>query len=396
MHWLLRGSKVKIPHFSRKGRARNGAPSVNMMNKMVVANLVHRPTRSFIAMSAIALEVTMILLVVALFYGLLNGSKESQLGVGADLMVTPPGASAIIGLSGAPISIKVGDVLRRVPHVVAAVPAIWWFTQKPPEIIYGIDVTSYDTLPPKFRYLSGGPFQGPYDVIIDDYLARMNHLKVGDKIEILAHDFRISGIVPHGKGCRKCLPLETLQDLVSAEGRVSAFYLKLDDPANLAEVEKAIQGTRGMENYSVRSMEEYLSMMTPDNLPGFDLAIKIVIGVSVVVGFLVIFQSMYTAVMERTREIGILKSLGASKWYIVNVVLRETVLLAIAGIVVGILLSAATRRAIMFEKPVLRLFWSNAWVVKASVIAVIGALAGALYPALKAAQRDPIDALAYE
>ncbi len=367
-----------------------------MMNKMVVANLAHRPTRSLIATSAIALEVTMILLVVALFYGLLNGSKESQMGVGADLMVTPSGASAIIGLSGAPISIKVGDVLRRVPHVVTAVPAIWWFTQKPPEIIYGIDVASYDTLPPKFQYLSGGPFQGPYDVIIDDYLARMNHLKVGDKIEILAHDFRVSGIVPHGKGCRKCLPLATLQDLVSAEGRVSVFYLKLDDPANVAEVEKSIQGTRGMENYSVRSMEEYLSMMTPDNLPGFDLAIKIVIGVAMVVGFLVIFQSMYTAVMERTREIGILKSLGASKWYIVNVVLRETVLLAIAGIVVGIILSAVTRRAIMFEKPVLRLFWSNAWVVRASVIAIVGAVAGALYPALKAAQRDPIDALAYE
>jgi putative ABC transport system permease protein len=367
-----------------------------MMNKMVVANLVHRPTRSFIAMSAIALEVTMILLVVALFYGLLNGSKESQLGVGADLMVTPPGSSALIGLSGAPISIKVGDVLRKVPHVTTAVPVIWWFTQKPPEIIYGIDVDSYDTLPPKFVYLSGGPFQGPYDVIIDDYLARMNQLRVGDKIEILAHDFRISGIVPHGKGCRKCLPLATLQDLVSAEGRVSAFYLKLDDPANSAVVEKAIQGTSGMENYSVRSMEEYLSMMTPDNLPGFDLAIKIVIGVAVVVGFLVIFQSMYTAVMERTREIGILKSMGASKWYIVNVVMRETVLLAILGIVAGIILSAVTRRAIMFEKPVLRLFWSNAWVVKASLIAVVGALAGALYPAMKAAQRDPIDALAYE
>jgi putative ABC transport system permease protein len=367
-----------------------------MMNKMVVANLVHRPTRSFIAMSAIALEVTMILLVVALFYGLLNGAKESQLGVGADLMVTPPGASALIGLSGAPISIKVGDVLKKVPHVTTAVPVIWWFAQKPPEIIYGIDVDSYDTLPPKFNYLSGGRFQGPYDVIIDDYLARMNHLQVGDKIQILAHDFRISGIVPHGKGCRKCLPLATLQDLVSAEGRVSAFYLKLDDPANAAAVQNAIQGTAGMENYSVRSMEEYLSMMTPDNLPGFDLAIKIVIGVAVVVGFLVIFQSMYTAVMERTREIGILKSLGASKWYIVNVVLRETVLLAVAGIIAGIILSAVTRRAIMFEKPVLRLFWSNTWVVRASVIAVLGALAGALYPAMKAAQRDPIDALAYE
>jgi putative ABC transport system permease protein len=367
-----------------------------MMNKMVVANLVHRPTRSFIAMSAIALEVTMILLVVALFYGLLNGAKDSQLGVGADLMVTPPGASSLIGLSGAPISMKVGDVLRRVPHVASAVPVIWWFNQKPPEIIYGIDLASYDSLPPKFIYLSGGPFQGPYDVIVDDYFAGMYHMKVGQTIEILNHNFRISGIVPHGKGCRKCLPLATMQDLVSAEGHASVFYLKLDDPASAGQVEKAIEAIPGMEKYSVRSMPEFLSTMTPDNLPGFDLAIKIVIGVAVVVGFLVIFQSMYTAVMERTREIGILKSLGASKWYIVNVVLRETVLLAIAGIIVGIILSFATRRVIMFEKPVLRLFWSNEWALRAAVIAVVGALAGALYPAWKAARRDPIEALAYE
>ena len=366
------------------------------MNKMVVANLVHRPTRSFIATSAIALEVTMILLVVALFYGLLNGSKESQLGVGADLMVMPPGSSGLVAMSGAPISVKVGDVLRRVPHVNAAVPVIWWFTQKPLEVIYGVDLASYDALPPKFRYLSGGPFQGHYDVIVDDYFAGMNHQKVGDKIEILAHEFRICGIVPHGKGGRKFLPLATMQDLVGADGRASVFYVKLDNPASADEVEKAIQQTPGMEKYAVRSMAEYLSMMTPDNLPGFDLAIRIVISVAVVVGFLVIFQSMYTAVMERTREIGILKSLGASKWYIVNVVLRETMLLAVVGIAAGIVISLVTRRVIMFEKPVLRLFWSNQWVLRAAVIAALGALAGALYPALKAAQRDPIDALAYE
>ena len=367
-----------------------------MMNKMVLANLVHRPTRSFIATSAIALEVTMILMVVALFYGLLNGSKQSQLGVGADLMVMPPGSSGLIGMSGAPISVKVGDILRKVPHVVAAVPVIWTFTQKPVEIIYGVDLKSYDELAPRFIYLSGGPFQHPYDVIVDDYFAGMNHNKVGDKIEILNHDFRICGIVPHGKGGRKFLPLSTMQDLVGAEGRASVFYMKLDDPANTEAVEKSIEKIEGMEKYAVRSMPEYLSMMTPENLPGFDLAIKIVIGVAVVVGFLVIFQSMYTAVMERTREIGILKSLGASKWYIVNVVLRETVLLAVAGIIAGIIISMVTRRAIMFEKPVLRLFWSNQWVLRASIIAVVGALLGALYPALKAAQRDPIDALAYE
>jgi putative ABC transport system permease protein len=368
-----------------------------MMNKMVVANLVHRPLRSLISVSAIALEVTLILLVVALFYGILNGSKESQLGVGADLMVMPPGSSALVGMSGAPISVKVGDVLRKVPHVAVAAPVIWWFTQKPSvEIIYGIDLASYDALTPAFRYLSGGPFQGAYEVIVDDYFAGMNRKKVGDSIEILNHQFRICGIVPHGKGGRKFLPLATMQDLLGAERRASAFYVKLDDPANADQVEKEIQQVPGMENYAVRSMQEYLSMMTPDNLPGFEVSIRIVIGVAVIVGFLVIFQSMYTAVMERTREIGILKSLGASKLYIVNVVLRETAVLAILGIVAGVIISLAARRAIMFERPVLRLFWSNQWVLRASAIAIAGALAGALYPAFKAAGKDPIEALAYE
>lgn len=367
-----------------------------MINKMVVANLVHRPTRSVITASAIALEVTMILMVVSLFYGLLNGSKESQLGVGADLLVQPSSAAAIVGLSGAPISVKVGNVLLKVPHVAVAAPVIWAFSQKPLEIVYGIDLDTFNRLPPEFRYISGGPFQGPNDAIVDDFFAGMNHKKVGDTIEVLNHSFRICGIVPHGKGGRKFLPLTTMQDLQSAQGRASVFYVKLDNPANLDQTTAAIKALPGMEQYAVRSMQEYLSMMTPDNLPGFDLAIHIVIGVAIVIGFLVIFQAMYTAVMERTREIGILKSMGASKWYIMNIILRETVFVAFAGIVAGIVISMVTRRVIMFEKPVLRLFWSNAWVLRAMLIAVIGALAGALYPALKAAQRDPIDALAYE
>jgi putative ABC transport system permease protein len=308
----------------------------------------------------------------------------------------PPGSSALAGMSGAPISVKVGDVLRRVPHVTVAAPVIWAFSQKPLEIVYGIDLPSYDSLPPKFQYLSGGPFEGPNDVIVDDFFSGMNHKKVGDTIEVLNHPFRISGIVPHGKGGRKFLPLTTMQDLVGAEGRASVFYVKLDDPSNTKQVAKAIQDVPGMGNYAVRSMQEYLSMMTADNLPGFQVAIEIVIGIAVIVGFLVIFQAMYTAVMERTREIGILKSMGASKLYIVNVVLRETLLLAIVGIIVGIILSMVTRRVIMFERPVQRLYWSNAWVLRATLIAIVGALAGALYPAFKAAQRDPIDALAYE
>jgi putative ABC transport system permease protein len=367
-----------------------------MMNKMVVANLAHRPTRSFITISAVALEVAMILLVVSFFYGQLNGSKQSQMGIGADLIVMPPSSSMLAGMTGAAIPVKVGDILRRMPHVAVASPVITAFSQKPLEIVYGIDLATFDQIPPKFVFLSGGPYQGPKDALVDDYYADMNHKKVGDTVEVLNNPYRICGIVPHGKGGRKFLSLETMQDLIGAGDRTSVFYVKLDDPANTDAVVQTIQKTPGMEKYSVRSMQEYLSMMTPDNLPGFNLSIKIVIGIAVIVGFLVIFQSMYTAVMERTREIGILKSLGASKLYIVNVVMRETMLLAVFGIAAGVLVSLVTRKAIMIKWPTQRLFWSYLWVLRATVIALAGAVVGALYPAVKAARRDPIDALSYE
>jgi putative ABC transport system permease protein len=368
-----------------------------MINKMVVANLVQRPIRSLISVSAVALEVILILLIVSFFYGQLNGSKASQIGVGADVMVQPPGSSALVGVTGAPMPVKVGDKLRQLPHVMVAAPVIWELTMKPTlEVIYGIDYESYNSIPPALHFLSGGPFTGPRDVIVDDYFAGSKHAKVGDSIEILSNQFHICGIVEHGKGARKFVQLATLQDLIGAPGRASVFYVKLDDPANMDTVVNEIKQVPGMENYSVLSMQEYLSMMTPENLPGFETSIRIVVAISMIIGFLVIFQSMYTAVMERTREIGILKSLGASKLYIVNVVLRETALLAIVGIVAGTLISLLARRAILIERPMLRLFWSNDWVIRATVIALTGALLGALYPAYKAAQKDPIDALAYE
>ena len=127
--------------------------------------------------------------------------------------------------------------------------------------------------------------------------------------------------------------------------------------------------------------------------------LKIVIlvtSISVVIGFIVIFQAMYTAVMERTREIGILKSIGASKLYIVNVILRETVLLAVGGIVVGVIFSLAAKAGIRYRLPTLPVVVTGKWILISTVIAIIGAILGALYPAYKAAQKDPIEALAYE
>ena len=239
-------------------------------------------------------------------------------------------------------------------------------------------------------------FRSPDDIIVDDFFAASRNVRVGQTIEVLNHNFRVSGIVEHGKGARKFMPMETVQELVGSQGKASIFYLKLDDPANAGAVAASIKLIPGMESYGVQSMREWLSYMTPENIPGFSTFIKVVIGVAICIGFIVIFQSMYTAVMERTREIGILKSMGASKGYVVNVILRETMLMAVAGVVVGILLSFAVRAAILQNFPTLRVEISADWILRATLIALAGALLGAVYPAIKAARKDPIEALAYE
>jgi len=368
-----------------------------MMNRMILGNLVHRPIRSLISIVAVALEVTLILLIVGLCLGMMQDSRTRTAGIGADVLVRPPGSSFIGAFSGAPMPIKIGGVLAKLPHVVSVAPVVTQVASSGAlEIIAGIDLPSYESMSSGFHYIKGGPFAGPYDVLVDDLFAQSKHAKVGDTIEILNNKFRICGIVERGKGGRKFVPLSTLQDLVGARDKATIFYLKLDDPAGVDAVIDEIKAVPGMEHYVATSMAAYLAMMTAGNYPGLSTFIDVVVGISVVIGFIVIFQAMYTAVMERTREIGILKAMGASRFYIVNVVLRETLLLALGGIILGIVVSLAARAGLAQKFPLVQVVVDRGWVVRAFFIAIAGAMAGALYPAFKAAQKDPIDALAYE
>src|SRR5208283_375354 len=324
----------------------------DMMNRMILGNLVHRPIRSLISIVAVALEVTLILLIVGLCLGMMQDSRTRTAGIGADVLVRPPGSSFIGAFSGAPMPIKIGGVLAKLPHVVSVAPVVTQVASSGAlEIIAGIDLPSYESMSSGFHYIKGGPFAGPYDVLVDDLFAQSKHAKVGDTIEILNNKFRICGIVERGKGGRKFVPLSTLQDLVGARDKATIFYLKLDDPAGVDAVIDEIKAVPGMEHYVATSMAAYLAMMTAGNYPGLSTFIDVVVGISVVIGFIVIFQAMYTAVMERTREIGILKAMGASRFYIVNVVLRETLLLALGGIILGIVVSLAARAGLAQKFP---------------------------------------------
>ena len=117
------------------------------MNKLVISNLLNRPIRSIISVVAIAVEVTLILLIVGLSVGIMNDARERQVGVGADVMVQPPGSSFLAGITGSPVSIKVADKLRTLPHVTAVAPVVMNLnTSGAIEVIYGIDLQSFNAL----------------------------------------------------------------------------------------------------------------------------------------------------------------------------------------------------------------------------------------------------------
>ena len=368
------------------------------MNKLVFANLLHRPVRSLISVLAVAIEVIMILSIVGIFMGMLNDNKTRTNGIGADLMMRPSNASVMTGVGGATMPVKFSEVLRKLPHVTVVSPVNMQLnTSGSVETIFGIEYESFNALKP-FTFVAGGPFQGPYDVMIDDVLARNTKggYHVGDNLKLYNRDFRISGIVEAGKGGRKLLPLATMGELTGSLDKASAFYIKVDDPANEQAVINEIHNVRGLQDYPVWTMREWLSMMTPEKLPGFNIALNVVTGIAVIVGFLVIFQSMYTAVLERTREIGILKSMGASKFDIMGVVLRETAVLAVAGTILGIAGTYGVKLLLSHVFPTQHFEITSRWMAQGAVIAFAGALLGALYPAWMGSRKDPIDALAYE
>ena len=372
------------------------------MNKLIFANLLRRPLRSIISVFAVAIEVVMILSIVAVFMGMLHSQNQRTNGIGADIMMLPSNASLFNATNGAAMPVNDAIVLRRLPHVAVVAPVNQKLaTNHNIEVIYGIDYDTFNALKP-FVFLSGGKFQGPNDAIVDNVFAGGRNpatgrpWAVGDTVQILDQPFRISGIVEEGKGGRKLIPIDTMGALVGAEGKASIFYIKCDNPANDDLVMEEIHSTRGFGNNTLTTVDSWLRQMTPDKLPGFNLALSVVTGIAVIIGFLVILQSMYTAVLERTREIGILKSMGASKPAIVSLVLRETGLLAAVGVIVGIAGTFGVQALLAAKFPTFAFEITGVWIGYGALIAFSGSILGALYPAWMAARKDPIDALAYE
>jgi putative ABC transport system permease protein len=363
---------------------------------MIVQNTLHRPVRTFITVLAVAVEVTLVIIVVGLTSGMLMDSAQRTEGVGADIMVQPPSASVFLGFSGAPMPISIGDKLSQLEYVQAVAPVLIQLNSvNTLEVVFGIDPASFRAVSQGFVFYSGHDLQDTDDIVVDDIYANAKKVRVGQPLHILGHAFRVAGIVEHGKGARLFVLMSTLEEMSGVRDKASVFFVKCDRSDHAAAAMDEIKQL--LPPYTIRPMKDFIQLYTSSTVPYLANFITVMISIAVAIGFLVTFLSMYTTIIERTREIGVLKSLGASRPYIIRVVLSEAALLCLCGFVCGVGLSYLMKKIIIsILFPSLPIHITMEWILYSGTIALAGGLLGAAYPAWLASRKDPVEALAYE
>jgi len=351
--------------------------------------------RSLLSILLIGVPVTLILTLVGLTQGMLQDAQTRQRGAGADIVIRGSTATSVATMSGPSIPEGVVSKIEEQPHVKLAMGVI----NHPidlPLLVTGIDVAKFNAMTGGFTFDSGGTFQGPDDILIDTYYAAQRSARVGSTLDLMGHKWRVAGIVQPGKLARIAMPLNVLQDLDAASHKVGQIYVKVDDPANISKVVGDLQHLLPPD-YHVNTMAEYLALYSVSNIQGVREFTVVVMAIGVIIGFCVVCLSQYMSVLQRTREIGILKALGASNGFILGIVLLEALLLGVGGTIIGVLLSFGAYWLIGTLVPAsIPMIIVPGWWPIAGAITLVGAGLGALYPGLSAARHDPIEALAYE
>jgi putative ABC transport system permease protein len=368
-----------------------------MLNKLVIENLKYRWVRTLLSALVVGFQIMSILTLIGLSRGLLEESANRAKGTGADIFLKP-GTQGTFSFSSGQLAQKFVPFIEKQPNVAQAVGVLMQNVELVTSIS-GVDIPEFASLNGGFHYEAGGPPKGPDDLLVDEYYARQNHYKVGESVKLLNHQWHVAGIIQGGMLARLVVPLTTLQALTGNggnDGKISQILVKLKDPSLTKESVKQLSDVSKGQLQAI-SIADFASQFNINNIPQLKIFINVVTAMTVMVGFLVVFLSMYTAVIERTREIGILKALGAKPLKIIDLLMREAVVLALLGWMIGIGLAFLAKLAIMNTIPAsLSVIDVPDWWPKAALIALTGAILGALYPGLRAARQDAIEALSYE
>ncbi|MBL7139507.1 MAG: ABC transporter permease [Planctomycetes bacterium] len=356
-----------------------------------LANILARPLRTAVSVLAVGVGVALFLVLVGLT-GMLDEIARRTTQVEAHLMVWP--ASDQVVVSGGLPAEKVEKDLEGVAGVEHAIPVLRWPFKMAGRVqnVYGIRPEDWRYFASEDQILEGRALADGPEMVIDARLAAAGGYRVGQTVERWGHAFRIVGIAKEGVAGRVFMPIDTVGEaLQQTSRRASFFYVRVVDPSHVAAVREAIR-ERGL---NVFTLEEFYDVLASSFID-MDLVIGSVVFVAGFVCFLVILLTVYTMVIERTHEIGILKGIGASRAQVFGLVLSEAGLIAGAGIVTGFLLTWGGRALILHLQPLWTVEIPPLRYLLAALLAAGGTLLGAAQPAARAARQDPVESLRYE
>ena len=366
-----------------------------LMDSLVFSNIAHRPARTAASVLGTGVGVLLIVFTVGLAHGVLHERGRRESNIGAEIMIR---ASGSIGLTGeSPFKLKASHAaeLASIPGVRAATP-VWQAVDKSDSgfgqrLIDGIEYDQYANLA-GIQIREGRKLTSGDEAIIDPVWMQQRKAKVGDTVQMFERPFKIVGVYDPPGGGRIKIPLSTMQEQKGAEGRATTILVSCEYPAKQDEIALQIQ-QRFPDDQLIFTRD--LPELYASGVPALNIFIKVVVGIAASISMLVILLAMYTTVTERTRQIGILKSLGMSKTAIAWVIEQEAIIVSVLGVAVGLLLTVAARFAVM-RITSLTIDIEPRWIIVALAVGLLGGSIGALYPALRAARQDAVDALSYE
>jgi putative ABC transport system permease protein len=365
------------------------------MDNLVLSNIRQRPTRTLISTAGVALGVILIILITGLASGLLNDRIRREQGVGAEIQFWRMGAQSLSTSNAMPLDVRYADRLKEIPGVGIVSPFGHYVQSGNSglgfEMVDAIELDTYSAIS-SLRIVEGRAFQSDDEVIVDEFKATHGKLGVGSPIQVFGKTMRVAGIYSPQIGSRIKMSLGALQRALSQENKCLGILIKVADGVAPEEVARRINAK--LPNNQVVLTRD-IGMNFGGQIPGIKGFIRAVMGLSIVVSSLVILLAMYTTITERTREIGILKSLGASKTYIIGVIEKEAIAISLIGIVAGLAVSLIAGFAIE-QATTLRLEFHWSWILRAALIGLCAGAIGALYPAVRAANQDAVKALSYE
>jgi putative ABC transport system permease protein len=365
------------------------------MLELVLANLKNRPFRTLISVVGVALGVVLVILFTGLARGMTNDMARRASNWKAEIVFTRPGAMEITS-SNASVSTTYAERLKQIEGVEATVSVIRYITPNAKQRwgIQQIDGVEWQPFAEmnEMRILAGRAASANDEVMLDERYVEDENVKLGDKIDLFGRNYTAVGIFAPPSGSRIKMSLAAMQDALEAPNKCTYILVKLKDGAEVekvaARINEALPGNKV-------NLTRDLIIDAQERIPALNLFLRVLVGLGAFVSTIFVLLSMYTTITERRKEIGILKSLGASKTFIISTIEGEAFLIGVLGIALGLAVSFLVAFGIgkIFD---LAFEFSTNWILTAILIAVGGSLAGALYPAWRASGIDPVEVMVNE